>query len=57
MSEEGPKDIREALRTGAEDLQPWRENPLDSLVLGVATSIWAAEKFLRREENGKRVNL
>ena len=34
-----------------EDLEGWREGKDDDLVLAVAMSVWAAERFLRREES------
>jgi hypothetical protein len=34
-----------------DDLEGWREGKDDDLVLAVATSVWAAERFLRREES------
>ena len=33
------------------DLEGWRERPHDDLVLAVATSIWAAQRFLRKERS------
>ncbi len=34
-----------------DDLEGWREGKDDDLVLAVATSLWAAERFLRKEES------
>jgi hypothetical protein len=34
-----------------DDLEGWREGKDDDLVLAVATSVWAAERFLRKEES------
>lgn len=34
-----------------DDLEGWREGKDDDLVLAVATSLWAAEKFLRKEDS------
>ncbi len=34
-----------------DDLEGWRERPHDDLVLAVATSVWAAERFLRKEKS------
>ena len=32
-----------------DDLEGWREGKDDDLVLAVATSVWAAQRFLRKE--------
>jgi hypothetical protein len=34
-----------------DDLEGWREGKDDDLVLAVATSVWAAERFLRKRES------
>ena len=34
-----------------DDLESWREGKDDDLVLAVATSLWAVERFRRREES------
>lgn len=34
-----------------DDLEGWRERPHDDLVLAVATSVWVAERFIRKEES------
>ncbi len=34
-----------------DDLEGWRERPHDDLVLAVATSVWAAERFMRKAES------
>lgn len=34
-----------------DSLEGWRERPHDDLVLAVATSVWAAEKFMRKRES------
>lgn len=34
-----------------EELEVWRERPHDDLVLAVAVSVWAAERFLLKEES------
>lgn len=34
-----------------DDLEGWREGKDDDLVLAVATSVWAAERFLRKKES------
>jgi hypothetical protein len=34
-----------------DDLEGWRERPHDDLVLAVAVSLWAAERFLRKKQS------
>jgi hypothetical protein len=34
-----------------DDLEGWRERPHDDLVLAVAVSTWAAQRFLRKERS------
>jgi hypothetical protein len=34
-----------------DDLEGWRERPHDDLVLAVAVSLWAAERFLRKRDS------
>lgn len=34
-----------------DDLEGWRERPHDDLVLAVAISVWAAERFFRKEDS------
>ncbi len=37
--------------TKPDDLEGWREGKDDDLVLAVATSVWTAERFLRKKES------
>jgi hypothetical protein len=34
-----------------EDLEGWRENKNDDLVLAVSMSVWAAERFLAKQNS------
>jgi hypothetical protein len=37
--------------TNPDDLEAWRESEDDDLVLAVATSVWAAERFMRKRDS------